>query len=151
MNQQLEDIFEEFHKENILEEYLTITLIDIPTEVEMKNIDYKTSLTKNELWVFANAYKDTKIGSSFDTIFLYHSPEIYTYNRAVLKYVSVNPSYHVNHLPKGYSAICLFYFPDGKPDLLNKLKPYNTKIDYSRYDTLCMTQKPIMEKILKML
>jgi len=46
MNQQLEDIFEEFHKENILEEYLTITLIDIPTEVEMKNIDYKTSLTQ---------------------------------------------------------------------------------------------------------
>jgi hypothetical protein len=130
--------------------HTTITLLDIPTKKEIERGLQDKVISSNEIFVFAASnYTDIKIETIFDTIIPIRNITAYLECSCILKYVSVNPSYEIDYIPKGYSAICLFEFPDGKPDMLNKLAYYGEKKDYTKHDTLILTQKAVMDKLLE--
>ena len=148
MNRLLTDVFLQLKEEGYFERYHKLSLLDIPTEKELSkgNIPIPRN---NEILVFAVAeFANIPVSTIFDVIFPSLNVEDYVEVKSILNYVTVNPSYEIDYLPKGYSGICLFEFPDGKPDILKKLAVYGEKKDYSIHDTLLLTQKPVLDKIL---
>lgn len=91
---------------------------------------------------------DVLCNTKFDILFSHHEVENYVNTNAVLEYVSVNRSYEVELLPKGYSGLCIINFLNGKPELLKKLRPENEQNDLTKYDKLYLTQRTVLERIL---
>jgi hypothetical protein len=125
--------------------------LDLPNEDMLKNIPLKPM--QNELYVFARGYSDElKIGSTFNVVFPSKNPNEYVESLIELKYISVNPKHEIDYLPKGYSGICLLKFQNEKPDeILNKLAIYDEKKDKHKHDTLFLTQKEGLNKLLKVI
>jgi hypothetical protein len=148
MNSVLSNIILSLNEQGYYKKYHEMGLIDLPSEKDLSKGKLPVPQT-NEIFIFGTTgYADIPVETLFDVIFSYHGVIDYVYEKSILKYVSVNPSYEINYLPQGYSGLCLLEFPDGKPDILNKLAIFGDKKDYSIHDTLILTQKPILEKIL---
>lgn len=149
MERQFEEIYLKVESEGLFDENKTLYLLDLPNESIIKTISVKPM--QNELFVFARGYNDElKIGSTFDVIFPRRSPNMYIESLIELKYVSVNPKYEIDYLPKGYSGICLLKFHNEMPnEILNKLAVYEEKRDRQKHDTLILTQKEGINKLLK--
>lgn len=144
----LEKVYLEVESEGLFDINKTLYLLDLPGEDILKDIPIK--LKENELFVFARGYNDDlKIGSFFDVVFPRKKPDEYIENLIELKYISVNPKYETEYLPKGYSGICLLKFKEGIPNMmLNKLAGYDEKKE-KKHDTLILTQKESLKKLLK--
>ncbi|AMA49869.1 hypothetical protein [Flavobacterium covae] len=149
MERQFEKIYLKVESEGLFDENKTLYLLDLPNADMLKNIPVKP--IKNELFVFARGYnEDLKIGSLFNVIFPSKNPNEYIENLIELKYVSVNPKYEIDYLPKGYSGICLLKFQNEIPnEILKKLAGYDEKKDNQKHDTLILTQKAGLKKLLK--
>lgn len=147
--EKLEYIYENIYNEGYFEKYLTLYLIDIPTmeQLEKGKVDISTK-NDNSIFVIARGYNDKiKIGTTFDAIISRKSIDLSIFHHSILKFISINPSYELDYLPKGNSGLCLLEFPDGKPDLLNKLI-LESKENDNKQNILILTQKPVLEKIL---
>ncbi|MEN9918035.1 MAG: hypothetical protein RL662_471 [Bacteroidota bacterium] len=145
---QLGEFFLDLQGDGFFEENSKLSLLDIPTKKDLLkgNIPHPAN---DQLLLFGAAeYADIPIETHFDVIIPYRKMEEYVYARSILIYITVNPSYEINFLPKGYSVICLLEFTEGKPDILNKLAIYGDKKDYYTHDILILTQKLILEEIL---
>jgi hypothetical protein len=94
---------------------------------------------------------DILCNTKFDVLFSHHDVENYIDTDAVLEYISVNRSYEVELLPKGYTGFCIINFPNGKPELLKKLRPEKEYHDLTKYDKLYLTQSAVLERILNQL
>ncbi len=108
-------------------------------------------LTENQILVeCCSDYTDIPTGSKFDIIFADRDVENFVNVSAVLEYASFNRSFEVDRVPnKITSVVVLINFPEGKPEILNKLRFQNEKRDINKYDELYLTEKKVMEKILK--
>lgn len=107
-------------------------------------------LGTNEIFIFASAdFTDVKTGSEFNVIFPWKNLHEYEKCSCVLNYVSVNPNYETDYLPKGYSALCILEFINGTPEMLRLLAIYGEKKDYTKHDTLILTQKEALNRLLK--
>jgi hypothetical protein len=148
----ISEIMFELSQKNYFADYPTLSLLDIPTTKELnRGLDNKI-INSDEVFLFASAgLTEIKNLTSFNMLFAYRNLEHSVNCNVILKYISINPSYEIDYLPKGYSAICIFEFPEGKPEILNKLAYYGEKKDYSIHDTLILTQKPVLTEILKRL
>jgi hypothetical protein len=143
----LSEIIISLRSQDFYKGYYELSLLDIPTERVLSKGKPPAPGT-NEYYIFGTSFMDVPVGASFDVIFPYHHVEEYIHAASILKYVNVNHSYEIDYLPNGYSGICLIEFPNGKPDILKKLAVYGEKYDDSIHDTLILTQKPIIDKIL---
>ena len=149
MERQFEEIYLKLQLEGVFDENKTLYLLDLSTEDMIKSISVKSM--QNELFVFARGYNDDiKIGSTFNVVFPRRNPNRYFEILIELKYVSVNPNYEIDYLPKGYSAICLLKFRNEMPkEILKKLACYGEKRDKQKHDTLILTQKEGLNRLLK--
>jgi hypothetical protein len=123
-----------------------LILHDFPTEMLKKGKLNEMILPTNSLFIGCRSNKDMKVDTEFDTLFSYKNVEKYIITKAILKYVSVNPSYEIDYLPYGYYGICLIDFPEGIPLMLNKLNSENMV----NYDLLFLTKKTILDETLKL-
>ena len=127
------------------EEFTNILmLIDIPTIMLDKININKLAISETTVFIGCRSKENIKINTEFDVLFEYFNIENVIKTKAILKYVSVNPSYELDYLPYGYYGICLIEFPNGKPDLISVLKPENEKC----VNMLYLTQKGTMSKLL---
>ncbi len=151
MERQIEEIYLKVESEGLFDENKTLYLLDLPNEDMLKNIPLKPM--QNEIYVFARGYNDKlKIGSMFNVVFPRKKPNKYVESLVELKYISVNPKYEIDYLPKGYSGICLLKFQSEIPDeILNKLACYDEKKDRRKHDTLILTQKEVVNMLLKLI
>lgn len=139
-----------FSQQNYFDNYPTLSILDIPTSKELNRGLNSRIINENEMFLFAAAdYVNIYINTSFNIIIPSRNIENSIESHTILKYVSVNPSYEIDYLPKGYSGICIFEFPNGKPDILNKLAVYGEKKDFSQHDTLILTHIKILDLIKK--
>jgi len=147
-NSLIEKIFLQLEDDKIFDEYLSLYLLDVPRDEDLKK-NINVVPLENDFFVFARGYNDKlKVNTKFDVIIPRRSINESIYCRSILKYVSVNPNYEIDYLPCGYSAIGLLEFPDGKPELLKRLAVFMEKKDYTIHDSLILTQKAILDKIL---
>jgi len=146
------DLFFRTSQENsFLLENPTLTILDVYEEEILAN-GRKITPRDNEIFLsVANGYADRKIETTFDVIIPYHDLENYIYTKSTIKYITIRRGDDVDFIPKGYSAVCLFEFPHGKPDILNKLSIYRERFDPSKHDFLIFTQKCVLDEILKKL
>lgn len=106
-------------------------------------------LTENQILVECCSYHtDIPSDSKFDVIFSGRDVENFINVSAVLEYVSYNRSFEVDVIPNGYTPLAIINFPEGKPEILNKLRPENEKSDFNKYDYIYLTEKKVVEKIL---
>ena len=144
----LGEIVLSLHKQGYFKKYQELLLTDFPTEKDLSKGKIPIPM-ENEIFIFGTSgYCDVPVETSFDVIISNSNALNYVFIKSILKYVSVNPSYEIDYLPNGYSGLCLLEFPDGEPDILNKLGIAGEKKDFSIHDFLILTQKPILEKIL---
>lgn len=87
-------------------------------------------------------------GTEFNIIFSNNDVKNFSNVTAILEYVSVNYNYEVDNVNNGYTPLCIINFPQGKPEIINKLAPETGRLDSGKYDNLFLTQKQVMEKIL---
>ncbi len=107
-------------------------------------------LTENQILAeCCSDYTDIPIGSKFDVIFADRDVENFMNVSAVLEYAAFNRSFEVDVVPKKItSVVVILDFPEGKPEILSKLRSQNEKRDFNKYDELYMTEKKVLEKIL---
>jgi len=151
MGKSIEEIFLNLESEGLFDENKTIYLLDLPNESMLNRIALKP--LENEVFVFARGYNDDlRIGTTFDVIFPRKQIDDYLECTIELKYVSVNPKYDTDYLPKGYSGICLLKFSKGLPvQMLSKLANYDEKKDFLKHDKLILTQKKGFNKLLNVI
>lgn len=95
-------------------------------------------------------YTDIPIGSKFDVVFSGRDVENFLNVTAVLEYASYNRSFEVDMVPNSItSVVAIIDFPEGKPEILNKLRLENEKRDFNTYDELYLTERKVLDKILK--
>jgi hypothetical protein len=124
-------------------------LYELPIQMLKRGNLNKLSLSSTSLFIGCQTWcTDIKCETEFNILFPHHNVENFIFTKAVLKYVSVNPTYEIDYLPSGYYGICIIDFPVGKPNLLHKLRPENEKDDRNRYDRLYLTKKSAFEKII---
>ncbi len=138
-----------------LEKNPSILILELPNESQLKlghlpKIDNVNQIFVLATTVVSNGYLEIKIGTRFDLIFPSKEIDDFVECSAILKYVNVNPRHEINHLPGGYTGICLLEFQNEIPDeLLNKLATYDEKRDKLKHDTLILTQQDVLNKLLK--
>lgn len=134
-----------------------LILISIADQERMKSYYSKNSahrfnnleLTENQILVECCSYHtDIPADSKFDVIFSGRDVENFMNVSAVLEYVSYNRSFEVDVVPNGYTPLAIINFPEGKPEILNELRPENEKRDLNKYDYIYLTEKKVVEKIL---
>ena len=137
------------HKEGYYTKYKELLLTDFPCEIDLSK--GKLPIPKEtEIFIFGTSgYCDVPIETSFDIIYPSHNILKYVFVKSILKYVSVSPRYEIDYLPSGYSGLCLLEFPEGIPDMLNKLGMSREKKEFSTHDYLWLTQGPIVERIFE--
>lgn len=124
-------------------------LNELPIQMLERGNLNKLILPQTSLFIGCQTWcTDIKCETEYNVLFPHHNVEDFILTKAVLKYVSVNPTYEIDYLPNGYYGICIIDFPEGKPDLLHKLRPENEKDDRYKYDRLYLTQKSVFEKII---
>lgn len=94
-------------------------------------------------------YTDIPVDSKFDVIFAGRDVENFVNVSAVLEYASYNRSFEIDIIPNGYGPLAIINFPEGKPEMVSKLRLENEKRDFNKYDELYLTEKKVLEKILK--
>lgn len=108
-------------------------------------------LTENQILAeCCTDYTDIPTGSKFGVIFAGRDVENFMNVSAVLEYAAFNRSFEVDMVPSSItSVITLIDFPEGKPEILSKLRSQSEKRDFNKYDELYLTEKKVMEKILE--
>ena len=136
------------HKEEYYKTHKELLLTNFPCEIDLSK--GKLPIPKEtEIFIFGTSgYCDVPIETPFDIIYPNRNILDYVFVKSTLKYVSVSPRYEIDYLPNGYSGLCLLEFPEGIPDMLNKLGMSREKKDFSTHDYLWLTQKTILDKIL---
>lgn len=152
-----ESTFSTLQEEGTYERYDHLGLLDVPNESQissMMRILERTGnlnlVTPNSFFCFGVAYRDVKVGSTYSTLFASQNVMNFANVEATLKYVNVNKSYEVDYLPRGYSGICLIEFNGSKPELLKKLKVYREIGNSEAYDTLYLSQKVVLDRIIRL-
>lgn len=145
---QIGGIVFELFQSGFLEDKPDLLLVDIPREKDLLKGNTPKNINENELFVF-HPYYDIKINTTFDTLYAYQNIEKWVEVKCTLKYVSVNPSYEIDYIPAGYSAICLLEFENGIPEIAKKLPFYMDKKDPLKHDVLGLTQKTVLEKLIQ--
>jgi hypothetical protein len=137
------------HNEEYYKTHKELLLTDFPCEIDLSK-GVLPIPKETEIFIFGKSgYCDVPIETSFDVIYPGRNILDYVFVKSTLKYVSVNPRYEINYLPNGYSGLCLLEFPEGIPDILNKLGTSREKTDFSIHDFLWLTQKPVLERMLE--
>lgn len=145
------DIETKLYSDKTLMEFPALFLQDIPREKDLQKGNLPKIENTNQVFLFAKAYDlDIKINTTFDIIFTYNNIDEWLKTKCILKYVSVNPSYEIDYVPMNYSALCLFEFENGKPEILNNLRYYMEK-KALHHDNLIITQMPLYIKISELL
>jgi hypothetical protein len=129
--------------------YKELLLTDLPCKIDLSKGKLPIS-KENQIFIMGSSgYCDVPIETSFDVIYPGRNIYDYVFVKSVLKYVSVNPSYEIDYLPNGYSGLLLLEFPEGIPEILNKLGMSREKEDFAIHDYLWLTQRPILKRILE--
>lgn len=106
-------------------------------------------LTENQILVECYSYHtNIPTDSKFEVIFLNNDVKNFMNVSAALEYVSYNRSFEVDIVPNGYTPLAIINFLEGKPEILNKLRPESEKRDFSKYDYICLTNREVVEKVL---
>ncbi|WP_264529063.1 hypothetical protein [Flavobacterium sp. N502540] len=145
------DIETKLYSNGYLKKYPTLFLQDIPREKDLQKGNLPKVENTNQIFLFARAYDlDIKVNETFDLILTYNNIDQWLKTKCILKYVSVNPSYEIDYIPMNYSALCLFEFENGKPEIINKLKYYMEEKGPD-HDSLIISQMPLYFKVLEIL
>lgn len=144
----LENRLIDLEMEGIFDKNLSLYLLDIPAEKDLqKGINITPS--QNEFFVFAKGYNDLlKVGTVFSSIISRNSTIESIYVTSILKFVSMRKGDNVDYIARGYSAICLLEFPNGIPQILNKLPFYGERENGKKYDSFVISQKEALDEIL---
>jgi hypothetical protein len=147
----IENIYLKLQDERTFDSNLTLYLLDLPSEDQLRKTKISNNLlSSNSVFIIGRGYDDgIKIGASFNAIFPRKNPVDGIKTEAIIKYISVNPTYEIDYLPKGYSGLCLIEFTNEIPVFLNKLTIYGEKKDLMHNDTLILTQQGAFEKVLE--
>lgn len=146
----LEKIILELRQNGFLEDKPDILLVDIPTEKDLQKGNLPKMVNKNEIFAFVfHPYYDIKINTTFDILYSSKNIDDWKETKCTLKFVSVNPSYEIDYIPNGYSALCLFEFEKGIPEMIKNLSYFMDKKDPIQHDSLVLTQKLVLEKIIE--
>lgn len=137
----------EFPNEIIIE---SGNIINTEHLLNIKNLDINITSNSQYLMIERNNF-DIKIGLNFNIIFPFSDPKNYIKTKTTLKFVNVNPKIESDTILAGYSGIGLFDFPNGKPNILNKLNEYMKHRDKNKEYALYFTTQPVMDRILKLL
>lgn len=136
----------------ILHSGLTLYLLNKPTanQLHVGRIREFLKTGRTIFPVLVRGFSDElKIGTTFDTLVQLNDLNCAAFKPAVMRYVSVNAGYEVDHLPKGYFGLAVLEFPDGLPDLLQKLAIDGTRKDPWKHATLLLTQKEVFDGMCK--
>ncbi|CAA9200767.1 hypothetical protein [Flavobacterium collinsii] len=149
----IDEFFIELNNEGELKKYPSLLIMDLPKETDIQKGNLKEPNSVNLLYVFAttvvgNGYLEIKVNTKFDIIFAKKNSNDFEECSVILRYVNMNPRYQIDYLPGGAIGLCLLEFPNGKPELFNKLKYYGEKKDYNKHDTIILTQRIVIEKLL---
>ncbi|WP_264536976.1 hypothetical protein [Flavobacterium sp. N1736] len=149
----IDEFFIDLNSKDELKNYPSLLILDLPKETDIQKGNLSVPDNTNQLYVFAttvvgNGYLEIKTNTKFDIIFPRKNTNEFKECNVILRYVNVNPRHQIDYLPGGYTGLCLLEFPNGKPELFNRLKYYGEKKDYNKHDTLILTQRPVMEKLL---
>jgi hypothetical protein len=145
---QSEEIKLELFQGGFLEDKPDLLLVDIPRELDLQKGNLPRILNKNEIFIFVyHPYYDTKVNTTFDILYVCQDIENFIEVKCTLKYVSVNPSYEIDYIPAGFSALCLFEFENGIPEIIKKLPIFMEKRDSLKHESLVLTQKAVWEKL----
>ncbi len=140
----MEEYWLKLEQEGAFEGIDTLCLLDIPNQSMLKNIPVKQG--PNEFFVFARSYNDIKVGTQFSLIVPKRSIHEKIQTKVELRYVSVNPRYETDSLPKEYSGICLLKFKNDLPKaILSRLAEYDEKKDPLKHDMLILTQNEFLK------
>ncbi|PXY42534.1 hypothetical protein DMB65_00460 [Flavobacterium cheongpyeongense] len=146
------DIETKLYSDGNFKEFPTLFLHDIPREKDLQKGNLPKIENSNQVFLFARSYDlDIKVNTNFDVLYSYNNINECVKTKCILKYISVNPSYEIDYIPSGVSALCLFEFEDGKPEILNKLLYYMDKDKHLTYDNLIITQMSLYIKISELL
>ncbi len=152
MKNDLNDLFFKLNKNDKLQYFPTLLLLDLPTKKELMRGKIVDKMGENDFCSFcttfyANSRLDLKVGTCFEYLLSMKRPKEFELIHAQLKYVSVNYSYEIDYLPGGYSGLGIIHFDKYLPKLLNQLPYYREKFDDSRNSTLILTQKYILNEL----
>lgn len=144
----LEEKLIELESVGLFDENLSLYLLDTPTKEDLqKSINIVAS--ENDFFVFAKGYSDSiKVGTTFEAIISRKFTSQSIYHKSILKYVSVRKGDKIDYLPRGYSGICLLEFPDSIPKIIKNLPSRADKKDEETYDSLVISQKNALDRIL---
>lgn len=154
MKNKLGEFFNELDNNGKLNNNPSLLLLEFPKESHLKLSNLPELNNVHQIFVLAttlvgNGYLEIKVGSHFNIIFPSKDTNSFINCNAILKYVNVNPRYEIDCLPGGYTGICLLEFKEGIPLIMEKLTNYGEKKDYSRHDTLVLTQMEVLDLIKK--
>ena len=137
------------HNEEYYKTHKELLLTDFPCAIDLSK--GKLPIPKEtEIFIFGTSgYCDVPIETSFDVIYPNRNILDYIFVKSTLKYVSVSPRYEIDYLPNGYSGLLLLEFPEGVPNMLNKLGVSREKKDLSIHDYLWLTQNSVVDRILE--
>lgn len=139
----------QLYSDGNFKEFPTLFLQDIPREKDLQKGNLPKIENTNQVYLFARSYDlDIKIETTFDVLYMYNNIDEWVETKCILKYVSVNPSYEIDYIPMNYSALCLFEFVDGKPEMLTKLPDYMDKKENVIKDNLIISQMSLLKKIV---
>ena len=114
------------------------------------NKNLPIDIPETSIYVDTGSYSfDLKLDKEFDIIFAKNNPKDFIKIQSIFKYISINANYEIDYLPKGYSGIGLVDFPQGKPEILNKLSEFRSEEKSKTNDTLYLTTQSVMDKILE--
>lgn len=133
--------------QGIFDKNLMLYLIDLPNKEMIDKLPFTAGI--NEVFVFARGDSDeNKVGSCYNTLFAKSESNEHIECKVELVYVSVNATYEINYLPRGYSGICLLKFDSKVPDILfDKLSQYDVKHDPKKHDILILSQRKVLNSI----
>ncbi|UII27627.1 hypothetical protein LVD15_04155 [Fulvivirga maritima] len=140
-------VFEQISISGILKQNPTILLWDRPEKSILKRFNLKYG----EFLVGAKGLSiDININTKFDILFTSSNPESFLEVEVFLESVYLNPSRVIDHLPNGYTNLCLLSFKKGLPKMLNRLKLNSEQKDSTKHDVLYLTQRRVLSDILSL-
>jgi len=135
--------------ESLFPDIAVFDIPDIIMEEDLDSLDLNKEIFENSVYLGTGRHHiDIPIGTAYNVIFSREDPLNYIETNAILKYVNVNPTVETDFLPAGYSGLCLMHFPSGKPELLDKLGPFNNVKDRDKHDVLYLTNQEVMDEII---
>ena len=142
-------IIDKLSHEKFFSSHPSLLLWDKPDQELLKKL---TNKSDDYIYIGAKSlHQNIKIGTKFDTIMSLQSPSESCHVNSTLESVFLTPKKEIEVLKTGHTCLCVLRFESDRPEILNKLKFYNEKFDNTRHDILYLTQRPVLDRVLKLI